>query len=93
MEFDIEFNEEKNLLLKATRGICFDDVIDALADDGYVDVLIHKNKNRYHNQRILVVKIKEYIYAVPFVINKDKNTIFLKTVYPDRRLTKIYLLK
>jgi uncharacterized DUF497 family protein len=88
MKFKIEFNEEKNLLLQETRGISFDDVIKAVEEDKILDDL--KNKN-YPNQRILVIKIKNYIWAVPYVINKKEKTIFLKTVYPSRILTKKYL--
>jgi len=37
------------------------------------------------------IKIKEYIYAVPYVINLKKQEIILKTIYPSSVLTKIYL--
>jgi len=40
-----------------------------------------------------VVKIKNYVYAVPYVIDEKKKTIFLKTVYPSRVLTKKHLRK
>jgi len=87
----IEFNEEKNLLLKETRGICFQDVIKAIEKRNVLDNLEHKNKKKYPNQKILVIKIKNYAYAVPYVINKKTKKIFLKTVYPSRILTKKYL--
>ena len=93
MSFDIEYNEEKNEFLKRTRGICFEDVREALNANGYITVIRHKNKKKYRHQHILVVEIKSYIYAVPFVWDKRKNIAFLKTVYPDRKLTKLYLSK
>jgi hypothetical protein len=34
MVFKIAFNEEKNQLLKATRGISFDEVISAIDNNG-----------------------------------------------------------
>lgn len=90
MKYKIEFSEEKNLILQETRGICFFEVIKAIENGKILDDL--KNKN-YINQKILVVKIKNYVYVVPYVINKKKGAIFLKTVYPSRILTKKYLKK
>ncbi|KKQ38939.1 hypothetical protein A3F03_01340 [Candidatus Roizmanbacteria bacterium RIFCSPHIGHO2_12_FULL_41_11] len=93
MDFDIEYSEEKNELLKKTRGVCFEHVKDTLEHGGYITVIEHKNRKKYKHQQILIVNINDYIYAVPFVWDKKKNVAFLKTVYPDRKLTKIYLKK
>lgn len=90
MKFKIEFSEEKNLLLQEIRGIGFDEVIEAIEKGKILDDL--KNKN-YPRQKVLVIQIKNYIYAVPYVVNEKKKTIFLKTVYPSRVLTKKYLGK
>ncbi len=90
MKYKIEFSEEKNLILQETRDVSFDDVIKAIENKKILDDL--KNKN-YPNQKMLVMKIENYIYAVPYVVNKTKKTIFLKTVYPSRVLTKKYLKK
>lgn len=87
----IEFDEIKNLLLKETRGINFDDAIDAIEKNDLLDDLKHHNPRKYPDQRILVVKIDNYAYAVPYIINKRKNNIYLKTIYPSRILTKKYL--
>ena len=81
-----EFNEDKNELLKSARNICFEDIIEVIELNGVVDDL--KNKN-FSQQRILVVRIREYIYAVPYVI-KSPAIIFLKTIYPSRKLHKKY---
>jgi hypothetical protein len=88
MNFNIEFSEEKNLLLQETRGISFDEVIKAIEKGNFLDDLVNKN---YPNQKILVIKIKSYVYAVPYIVDKKKKTIFLKTLYPSRVLTKKYL--
>lgn len=93
MKFRIEFDEEKNLLLKEIRGICFEDIIQAIEKGNILDNLEHHNKKRYSNQKILVVKIKNYAYAVPYIIDKKKETVFLKTVYPSRVLTEKHLRK
>ncbi len=90
MDFKIEFSEEKNILLKEIRGVDFDQAIEAITKRKILDNVENKN---YPDQKILVVKIKNYVYAVPYIINKKKKTIFLKTVYPSRVLTKKYLKK
>jgi hypothetical protein len=38
---------------------------------------------------MLVVKIKDYAYLVPFV--KDEEGKFLKTIIPSRKATREYL--
>jgi len=88
--YKIEFSEEKNLLLQEIRGISFNNVIQAIEDNGVLDDLKHKNQ-KYVHQRILVIKIGEYICAVPYVQDQKKKTVFLKTVYPSRVLTAIYM--
>lgn len=85
----IEFSEEKNLLLKETRGIGFEDVIVAIEKKEILSDLKHINK-KFAHQRILVIKKKGYAYAVPYVIDKKRKVIFLKTVYPSRVLTNKY---
>lgn len=92
MAFTIKFNEEKNQLLKVTRGVSFEDVQNAIETEDLIDDLTHSSK-RYPRQRVYVVNIKGYVYAVPYVINEEKQEIFLKTIYPSRRLTKLYLIR
>lgn len=87
MAFRIKFNEEKNQLLKATRGISFEDVLSYIKRRKLLDNIAHPNK-KYPHQRLYVIKIKGYAYAVPYVINTEKQEIFLKTIYPSRLLTK-----
>lgn len=89
MAFHIRFNEEKNQLLKATRIVCFDDVIVAIKKNKLLADIHHPN-NKHSNQKIFVILIEEYIYAVPYVKNIEKKEIFLKNVYPSRTLTKKY---
>ncbi len=84
----VDFNEEKNLLLKATRGVNFEDVIQAIEKNKVLDDIKHTSKKR---QRVMVIKIRNYAYAVPYVLDKEKGTIFLKTMYPSRVLTRKYL--
>lgn len=88
--YRIEFSEEKNLLLQETRGICFEDVLQEIEKNKVLDDLKH-NSNKYFHQRILVIKIEEYVYAVPYVLDPKKQIVFLKTIYPSRVLTEKYM--
>jgi len=88
--YSIRFSEEKNELLKATREVCFDDLIKALKKGDLLADITHPSVKRYH-QRIYVIQIKLYAYAVPYILNDDKQEIFLKTIYPSRVLTHKYL--
>ena len=88
--YRIEFSEEKNLLLKETRGISFEDIIVAIEEKKILGDLKHSNK-KYVHQRILAVRKEKYVYAVPYVIDLKRKVIFLKTVYPSRVLTDKYM--
>lgn len=89
MAFSIKFNEEKNQLLKATRNISFEDVLKYIKEKRILDNIAHPSK-KHPQQRLYVIQIKEYIYAVPYIINAEKQEIFLKTIYPSRLLMKLY---
>lgn len=88
--YRIEFSEAKNLLLKETRGVGFEDVIAAIEEKRILGDMKHRNK-RYIHQRILVIKAEEYAHAVPYMIDPKRKVIFLKTVYPSRVLTAKYM--
>lgn len=86
-----EFSEEKNILLKKTRGVSFEDVLEAIEKKEALDDIEHP-KRKYAHQGMYVIKIREYAYAAPYV--KDtRGYIFFKTIYPSRKLTKQYLKK
>lgn len=87
-----EYSAEKNQLLIQERGISFEDVVAALENDQLLEILIHPNPEKYPGQQIYLIEMKGYVYIVPFV-QKDENTLFLKTIIPSRKLTKKYLLK
>ncbi len=84
------FSAEKNALLKAERGVNFDDVIFLLENDCLLEISHNKSSNHL-NQEIMVIKINEYAYIVPFVRNDDE--VFMKTIYPSRIMTEKYLRK
>ena len=77
----IRWNALKSERLKRTRGVSFEEIIASRLID------IRKHPNR-ENQKILIYRHKGYLWAVPYVIEGD--AIFLKTIYPSRKLKKFY---
>ena len=84
-----KWNHEKNEKLKAERGIGFEQVILHIERGDLIDVIEHPNQSKYPNQQMLVVKIKDYAYLVPFI--EDEESRFLKTIIPSRKTTREYL--
>jgi uncharacterized DUF497 family protein len=87
----VEWYNEKNDLLKRTRNICFEDIEQIIIDEELIDVVPHFNLVKFPNQKILIVKLNDYIHYVPFVLRD--NVFFLKTIVPSRKLNKIYNIK
>lgn len=85
-----EYSEEKNKKLIHERHISFEEVIAALDNGQLLDVFEHPKKDKYPNQKMYVVQVNYCVYIVPF-IEKDENTVFLKTVFPSRKAKKKYL--
>ncbi len=86
-----DWNETKNIKLKLERGVGFEDVINAIHEGNLLDVRRHHNLTKYPYQKAYIVKINDYVYAVPFV--EDDEKYFLKTIYPSRKLTKQFLFE
>jgi hypothetical protein len=84
-----KWNHEKNEKLKAARGVGFEQVILHIERGDLLDVIEHPNQFKYPNQQMLVVKIKDYAYLVPFI--EDEEGKFLKTIIPSRKATREYL--
>ena len=78
---ELKWSAEKNRLLKETRGICFEQIEEALAEGLFIGPEINPSRE---NQMRLIVSIDGYPYVVPFVIEENGDW-FLKTAYPDRR--------
>ena len=86
---DFAWDSDKNQYLLETRGVCFEDVL-VLIDAGFVlDVIRHPNPQRYPKQRIIVLRINEYVWLIPYV--KRKGERLLKTMIPSRKATREYL--
>jgi hypothetical protein len=87
----VNWSAEKNIRLKAERGVSYEEVLSAMGHGGLLDVLEHPNTALYPNQRIFVVRIRGYAYLVPFV--ETDSEVFLKTIIPSRKATRDYLAK
>ncbi len=87
----INWNTEKNIRLKTERGVSFEEVISAMSNGGLLVVLDHPNTVQYPNQRMFVVRIRGYAYLIPFV--ETTHEVFLKTIIPSRKATRIYLVE
>lgn len=78
-------------MLKAdpTRAlVTFEDCVVALAGGGHLATVSNPSKN-FPNQQMYVLKIKNYVHCVPFVESDDE--IFLKTIFPSRKHTAMFL--
>ena len=87
---DFKYNHEKNSQLLETRGIGFEEIIQAIAEGNILDVRKHPNELKYPDQKILYVRVLEEVYAVPF-IEEEKGSVFLKTLFPTRKARKEFL--
>ncbi|MBI5551979.1 MAG: toxin [Desulfobacterales bacterium] len=85
----INWNTEKSLSLKESRGICFEDVVFYIEKGQILDDLVHPNQKDYPGLRIMVIDIGGYAYLVPYVESDEE--LFLKTIIPSRKATKKYI--
>ena len=86
-----DWNTEKNISLKRERDVSFEQVVFSIQNGKLLDVIRHPNQTKSKGQHVYVVKIEGYAYLVPYV--EDDEVIFLKTIFPSRKYTKMYLRK
>lgn len=86
----IRWSAEKSLSLKAERGVSFEEVLSAISQGGLLKVMDHPNRTKYGHQKMLVVRIRNYAYLVPYV--ESEQEIFLKSIIPSRKATRSFLL-
>lgn len=84
----INWNTEKSVALKASRGICFEDVVFYIERGEILDDYLHPDQQAYPGQRIMVISFANYAYLVPYI---EKEELFLKTIIPSRKATQRYL--
>jgi len=78
---DIRWSQLKSERLKKTRGVSFEEILSS-------ELIAVKAHPKRPGQNIMLFKYKGYIWIVPYV--EEKDYIFLKTLYPSRKLTKLY---
>jgi hypothetical protein len=79
---DIRWNLLKSERLKKTRGASFEDILKGKL------IGVKKHPKRKH-QNIMLFEYKHYIWIVPYIVEKNGD-IFLKTLYPSRKYTKMF---
>ena len=83
-----EWNPEKNKWLKKERNISFEQIIFHLSQGDIWKTSDHPDQKKYPGQKIYFVIVENFIYLVPHII--EKKYIFLKTIIPSRKATKLY---
>lgn len=79
---ELRWSEEKSLKLKKERGVSFDEIVAGKF------LGIERNPSR-SNQWLMIFVVDAYVWVVPYVENVDH--FFLKTTFPSRKHTKVYL--
>ena len=85
----LSWNVAKNLAIKRDRGISFELVAVAIEGGDVLAVVEHPNPVRHPGQRVYVIEIDGYAWAVPYRDEGDSRILI--TAYPSRRLTRKYL--
>ena len=82
------WNIEKNIELKETRNISFEDVLFYIERDQIIDIVENPNQDKYPGQKHFIIKINDYVYYIPFIETDEE--VFLKTIIPSRKFKKKY---
>jgi len=89
----ITWSPEKAKILRENdvRGnVSFEDCVVAIEEGRILDDIPNPSE-QYSHQYMFVLGINNYAYIVPYVESDDE--IFLKTIFPSRKHTAIYLTK
>ena len=65
----------------------FERIAEVISNEQYLEVVKHPKRP---NQRMFIVRLDDYVWVVPFVIEADGETIFLKTAFRSRKLNRQY---
>ena len=93
MNKKIRWSQEKSNWLRNlnNRGrIGFEECAILIEQEDILDIIQNPSKN-FPDQKAYILNVDGYIYCVPFV--EDDEEIFLKTLYPSRKLKAFYLDK
>ncbi len=83
-----EWDPEKNIWLKRERNISFERIIFHLSKGDVWKIPDHPDQTNYPGQKIYFVVIEDYVYLVPHIV--ENKYIFLRTIIPSRKVTKLY---
>ncbi|MBN2000043.1 BrnT family toxin [candidate division KSB1 bacterium] len=83
---DIIWDQNKNEWLILNRGISFDEIADRILGGDYLEILENPTRDE---QLYFIMKIKNYIWVVPFILN-EHDQIVLKTAFPSRKFHTKY---
>ena len=78
---EIRYSHLKSERLKRTRGVSLEEIISS-------ELIAVKRHPKRPDQNIMLFKYRVYIWIVPYV--EENEYIFLKTLYPSRKFTKLY---
>ncbi|MBN1664882.1 MAG: toxin [Deltaproteobacteria bacterium] len=81
---NVKWDEEKNKLLKKERGASFEEILNST----FLGAEKHQTRK---NQIVLLFEHEKYVWVVPCVV--DDKFIFLKTMFPSRKYTKMLTSK
>lgn len=79
---ELKWSQEKSAQLKKERGVSFDELVNGKF------LGIERNSSREH-QWIMLFEVRGYVWVAPYV--ESESCYFLKTAFPSRKHTKIYL--
>ena len=86
---EISWGKDKNDMLKERYGLGFETVVAALDEGKLLFNRQHPNRDRYPDQRQMVIEIDGYAWVVPYI--ETNEGIFLKTMFPSRRATHEFM--
>ena len=82
----LNWSPEKNEKIKTSRNFSFEEIALLIEGGNVLDVV---ENSGHPGQLMYILEIENYVVVVPFIETKDE--IFLKTAFPSRKYTKIYL--
>jgi hypothetical protein len=87
----ITWNPEKAVALQndpTRRHVGFEECVVALESGGLLAIVDNPSQNHV-GQKMYVVNIDNYAHCVPYV--ESENEVFLKTIFPSRKYTAIFI--
>ena len=86
-----EWNPDKNEILKKERNISFEKVIFHLSQGDVWKTTDHPDQVKFPGQKLYFILLENYVYIVPHIMGDE--IIFLKTIIPSRKATKLFKME